>query len=1830
MSKRHHFIFLSFVLAILLILGAVSSAYWTNPASTFSSNGSENAVTPKEDGLTYERSKLTEKELDQLKKQIGVYQKGKDYNEIVNGHGTGLTPPTIQEYKRLEGGVSFVEDVKATQPMQNSVDLTDDQYFPPIGDQGSQGSCASWAAAYYANTYVQAEAYGWDASSGNEDYLMSPSWVYNKANGGTDSGSSLVRPYVPMVTVGTADLEKMPYDDSDHISWGDETAWRDAPQHRITNYELSSPGEIDVLKSWINEGRPVSIAVDANQYNFGGDSVLSSQEYTPGSPNHANTIVGYDDSVSDDGETGAFKVANSWGSSWGPNGDGTYYMTYDCAQSLTYNMAVSVNESMYGQDSHPKLLAKWEFSSTGPRDPEITLGVGEPSESDVKKQLGLDGGTHDFPEFMAADITEYINDWVGVGGSKEKFFLKIGSGSGSSTISSFKMEYHYNGYDVDSTGYESPESPDTPATTPATVTVTFTLDGEVSGIDVSHWQGDIDWNAVYDDGYKFAFCKATEGTSYVDDKFEQNMQDGSSAGLYMGPYHFARPSEHSAQAEADHFLSTTDSYLTDGNLRPVLDLESGDDQMSWSALSDWAESWMSQVESETGVEPIIYTSAYWAKNLEGPITDYPLWVAHWTYDPGASPDTGNWNDWTFWQYSNQGSVSGISGDVDLDLFNGAMPMLQNYVIGNGSDDGGGGDGDDANTVITSPNSGESVSGDVTLKAEATGDVEYVKFFLDGMYLGKDSTSPYVVNWDSTGVSDGDYTLTAWSYTPSYNKLASDSIGITVDNEDDGGDDDDGGTGPIYDRTAAAAYANRYWDTYNTAEYADYSSSGGDCANYVSQCLVAGGTSLWESELNNNPGNGLDPYGAVPYCDDLNLVLTEDIGAQHKRIEDSGTPLPELQAGDVIIYGTDSDEFAHAVIVVGGQGDNAMINAHTTDRYHVSWDYAFPSYFSVAHFYHMPDSIGSFTQGFEVTASTLNVRVGPGTDYNDVGDIHQGEKYVAFDSVDRDGYTWYNFWHDGRNLWCAADYTQELGQYDVTQIDVSSYLNVRTGPSTSYSVVDSVYNGQRFIKTSEHKGWYEISCSGSSDRWIYADYTGPIAPSADFTYSPSGPVEGETIQFTDQSSDSDGSVVSLDWDFGDGSTSSQQDPTHSYSTPGDYQVELTVQDNDGATNSCTKTVTVNDGGAGNDAPTAHFTYTPSSPTVLDTLQFTDQSSDSDGNITSYSWDFGDGSTDSSQNPTYSYSSAGTYTVELTVEDDDGATDSISKTITVSAGNDAPIASFTYTPASPTVSDTVQFTEQCSDTDGSITSYSWDFGDGSTSSQQDPTHSYGSAGSYTVSLEVEDDDGATTTATQTVDVTSGGGGSTMLDEDFESGISSWSTSGLWHLVSESDQYGDSNSQSHSMWYGQDSTGNYDTGSTTTGTLTSPSVDLTGVSQAELTFHHWFETESYDNGQYDWIKVTVNGNQVYYRDTTDSNVGSEDNFVEETIDISSYTGQSVNIEFTFDTVDDYDNAYRGWYVDDIMVEGGSSGGNNAPSADFSFVPTDPSAGDTVDFTDESSDSDGNIVSYSWDFGDGHTSSQQNPSHSYGSSGTYTVILEAEDDDGATDTYSKDIDVSGGSSNTLFEEDFEGSLSWSTSGLWHKVDESDQYGDSYSSSHSMWYGQDSTGDYDTGSRTTGTLTSPSIDLTGVSQAELTFHHWFKTENYDGQYDWVKVTVNGNQVYYRDTSDSNVGSEDNFVQETIDISSYTGQTVEIKFIFDTVDDYDNAYRGWYIDDVSIDEIVTSQSSGSKDLESSGVADIPSRLSTYYEGQIEFKELVPETSSVYTRPFQLSKKPLKN
>jgi PKD repeat protein len=233
-----------------------------------------------------------------------------------------------------------------------------------------------------------------------------------------------------------------------------------------------------------------------------------------------------------------------------------------------------------------------------------------------------------------------------------------------------------------------------------------------------------------------------------------------------------------------------------------------------------------------------------------------------------------------------------------------------------------------------------------------------------------------------------------------------------------------------------------------------------------------------------------------------------------------------------------------------------------------------------------------------------------------------------------------------------------------------------------------------------------------------------------------------------SSDADGTISNYLWEFGDGQTASGVSATHQYTSAASYTARLTVTDNNGASTSSTKTITVTQPIV-NQPPSSIFTVSPglSAPVGSQFNLSGIASSDPDGTITSYIWDFGDGTTASTVNTTKVYSAAGTYLVRLTVIDNSNASVSSTQTITVTpvTANQPPIARITFSPnAVGTTATIFNFSASTStDSDGSISQYMWQFGDGTTSASVSPSKQYSLAGSYTVQLTVTDNSGAVNT-------------------------------------------------------------------------------------------------------------------------------------------------------------------------------------------------------------------------------------------------------------------------------------------------------------------------------------------------------------------------------------------------------------------------------------------------------------------------------------------------------
>ncbi|WP_164860685.1 GH25 family lysozyme [Rhodococcus sp. X156] len=215
----------------------------------------------------------------------------------------------------------------------------------------------------------------------------------------------------------------------------------------------------------------------------------------------------------------------------------------------------------------------------------------------------------------------------------------------------------------------------------------------ISGPDVSSHQhpngASVDWAKVKNNGREFAFVKSTEGVGYTNPYFTKDWAAIKANGMVRGTYHYARPDRvpGSAAAQARYMVSVAGTMQGAGELAPVLDLEDSGG-LTPPELVAWARTWLETITSLTGRTPIIYTYPYfWRSAMANStaFTKYPLWIAD--YNGASAPKTplpGGWTSWTFWQYTDRGTIPGVSTGVDISHFccdSGTLASLSNGGVG---------------------------------------------------------------------------------------------------------------------------------------------------------------------------------------------------------------------------------------------------------------------------------------------------------------------------------------------------------------------------------------------------------------------------------------------------------------------------------------------------------------------------------------------------------------------------------------------------------------------------------------------------------------------------------------------------------------------------------------------------------------------------------------------------------------------------------------------------------------------------------------------------------------------------------------------------------------------------------------------------------------------------------------------------------------------------------------------------------------------------------------------------------------------------------------------
>lgn len=499
-----------------------------------------------------------------------------------------------------------------------------------------------------------------------------------------------------------------------------------------------------------------------------------------------------------------------------------------------------------------------------------------------------------------------------------------------------------------------------------------------------------------------------------------------------------------------------------------------------------------------------------------------------------------------------------------------------------------------------------------------------------------------------------------------------------------------------------------------------------------------------------------------------------------------------------------------------------------------------------------------------------------------------------------------------------------------------------------------------------------------------------------------------VQFEDDTQAA--AIVTWNWDFGDGNTSTEQHPQHTYTDGGRaYAVMLTVTDEAGhvASNDAPLTITVL-----NRSPASLFEWTaPEGASTLVPIQFSDASSDQDGHITTRTWEFGDATTYTAitgalSSPAHIYQRAGTYQVNLTVRDEDGATHRSTQVLTVA--NTPPLPDFAWTPETPTTADTVQFHDASLDPDGTLNLWTWTFPDGSTQTGPQPVKKFTSNGPKLVKLVVRDDEGASVEKTLTVLVQN-------LDPSADFEFSPRQPSVGQAVQFDASRSSDDGTITECRW----AFGDGSTAGTCTATNTYETPDLYPVT---LTLR---DEDGGETSLTKQIRIFSTAPAVAFRWTveptairpttshvirfedlsTDAdgtiqvwnwNLGDGTTYASTTKDNASPPPHRYGKPGTYLVVLDVQDNNGLWSTRQtyLGVE------NTLPVTKFEYTPENVSVAAPVQFEANATDHDGSIISWYWDFGDGHQSRLPDPTHNFTQKRAHTVRLTVVDDFGGIGT--------------------------------------------------------------------------------------------------------------------------------------------------------------------------------------------------------------------------------------
>jgi gliding motility-associated-like protein len=495
--------------------------------------------------------------------------------------------------------------------------------------------------------------------------------------------------------------------------------------------------------------------------------------------------------------------------------------------------------------------------------------------------------------------------------------------------------------------------------------------------------------------------------------------------------------------------------------------------------------------------------------------------------------------------------------------------------------------------------------------------------------------------------------------------------------------------------------------------------------------------------------------------------------------------------------------------------------------------------------------------------------------------------------------------------------------------------------------------------------------------------------------------GGIATFSSAGSTAAGSTVTgWNWDFGDGSTSIQQNPTHTYATAGAYTVTLTVSSAAGCTSAAvTKTATVNA------LPVADFTSTVNCTTR--SVEFADASTSAAGTVNKWAWNFGDTKTSTQQNPTNQYASEGSFTVTLSVTTDKGCTSAtaVSKNITIAA---APVADFDLPGNLCLPNATGTFTNKTTIGDGTIAqvTYAWDFGDGNTSTLTNPSNTYGAVGPYTVKLTATSNQGCVNSTTKTFNgvyaqptavITAPAGVCLGNNTNFSAAQSTAPASTVTGWNWSFGDGGTSNLQAPVYVYA--------TAGSKTVTLVVTSA--AGCSSAAATQSFSVNLSPVPNFTFSTIRCK--DSVITFTDASVSNA------VDGIIEWKWNFGDGGT--FTQTTAGPVTHTFNAAQTFNVSLELKNANGCLSAAAYTAPVVIHPNPvsnftvgaiclpGGAAQFTQQATIGSGAVTGFEWAFGDGQTSTQANPLITYNTGGEYQVSLKATSDQGCSALFTKAV---------------------------------------------------------------------------------------------------------------------------------------------------------------------------------------------------------------------------------